>query len=161
MWLLWPVIGFAKKESYDFIWKKYIKSHSIRYWEQDWLFRFTIVFQLYNGKNIWSSLKMQWHLPYLTNDCTVWPWSANQWGWSTQKQVTQGKYKGNDQEAIESYTLPRDPTGEKTQTPRTASNITQYKREAKKTALLKQTFSRLSQTKQTTSQKKRRNNNGQ
>ena len=62
----------------DFIWKKYFKSHSIRYWEPDWLFRFTIVFQLNNGKNIWSSLKTQWQLPHLTNDCTVWPWSAKQ-----------------------------------------------------------------------------------
>ena len=58
--------------------KQYIKSHSVRYWEPDWLFRFTIVFQLNNGKNIWSSLKMQWQLPYLTNDCIVWPWSAKQ-----------------------------------------------------------------------------------
>ena len=59
--------------------KKYIKSHSVRYWEPDRLFRFTIVFQLNNGKNIWSSLKMQWQLPHLTNDCIVWPWSAKQW----------------------------------------------------------------------------------
>ena len=58
--------------------KKYIKSHSVKYWEPDWLFRFTIVFQLNNGKNIWSSLKMQWQLSHLTNDCVVWPWSAKQ-----------------------------------------------------------------------------------
>ena len=58
--------------------KNYIKSHSVRYWEPDWLFRFTIVFQLNNGKNIWSSLKMQWQLPHLTNDYIVWPWSAKQ-----------------------------------------------------------------------------------
>ena len=78
MWLLWPVIGFGIKESYDFIWKKCFKSNSVRYWEPDWLFRFTIDFQLNNGKNIWSSLKMQWQLPHLTNDYTVWPWSAKQ-----------------------------------------------------------------------------------
>ena len=64
---------FYNKESYYFIWKKYIKSHSVKYWEPDWLFRFTIVFQLNNGKNIWSSLKMQWQLSHLTNDCIVWP----------------------------------------------------------------------------------------
>ena len=56
---------------------KNFKGHSVRYWEQDWLFRLTIFFQLNNGKNIWSSLKMQWQLPHLTNDCTVWPW----WRW--------------------------------------------------------------------------------
>ena len=30
--------------------KQYIKCHFVRYWEPDWLFRFTIVFQLNNGK---------------------------------------------------------------------------------------------------------------
>ena len=59
--------------------KNYIKIHSVRYWEPDWLFIFTIIFQLNNGKNTWSSLKMQWQLPHLTNDCTIWPWSAKQW----------------------------------------------------------------------------------
>ena len=66
--------------------KKYIKSHSVRDLEPDWLFRFTIVFQLNNDKHIWSSLKMQWQLPHLTNDCSVWPWSAKQWAASWQNQ---------------------------------------------------------------------------
>ena len=63
MRLLWPAIGFAIKESCDFIWKTISKSHSARHWEQDWLFRSTIVFQQNNGKNILSSLTMQWQLP--------------------------------------------------------------------------------------------------
>ena len=66
----------------------YIKRHSVRYWEPDWLIRFTIIFQLNNGRNIWSSLKMQWQLPHLTNDCTVWPWSAKQWLSRAMKNVS-------------------------------------------------------------------------
>ena len=69
---------FCNKRILRFHLKKYFKSHSVRYWEPDWLIRFTIVFQLNNGKNIWSSLKRQWQLPHLTNDCIVWPWSAKQ-----------------------------------------------------------------------------------
>ena len=64
---------FCNERILRFLLTKYIKSHSIRYRELDWLFRFTTVFQLNNGKNIWSSLKMQWQLPHLANDCTVWP----------------------------------------------------------------------------------------
>ena len=59
---------FCNKRILRFHLRKCIKSHSVRYWEPEWLFRFTIVFQLNNGKNIWSSLKMQWQLPHLTND---------------------------------------------------------------------------------------------
>ena len=51
--------------------KKYIKIHSGRYWEPDWLFILTIIFQLNNGKNTWSSLKMQWQLPHFVIGQTV------------------------------------------------------------------------------------------
>ena len=77
---------FNNKRILLFHLKKYIKIHSVKYWEPDWLFRFTIVFQLNNGKNIWSSLKMQWQLSHLTNDCIVWPWSAKQWATLWQDQ---------------------------------------------------------------------------
>ena len=69
---------FCNKRILRFHLKNYIKGHSVRYWEPDWLFRFTIIFQLNNGKIFGAAWKCNGscHIWLMT---TVWPWSAKQW----------------------------------------------------------------------------------